>query len=273
MSLTQDLRWSVGRSIALQLQRQTDLLLCTINCFLQWDHLPNMAVGDLAFYYTLYLWMNHGYFDRGKNPDTPEWKSMLVKSGMDVWYLPSIFVMHSNKIGNKSHTCRLILRYGLLKLALRWKKKNSSVDFENFVLFLTYLLICFISPSVNFRLIFKHFPTKLLHFLPPLISKSIWTGSFKGPSFKPHFPRFLKPYFQRHRFSRGGGTRMTRGGIRLVHGHTKSTLITYFSGMKIDPKYAFLHAFFLICPSCPFQNLSTWPKTHPFFQFCTFLHP
>ena len=42
--------------IALQLQRQTDLLLCTINCFLQWDHLPNMAVGDLAFYYTLYLW-------------------------------------------------------------------------------------------------------------------------------------------------------------------------------------------------------------------------
>ena len=56
MSLTQDLRWSLGRSIALQLQRQTDLLLCTINCFLQWDHLPNMAVGDLAFYYTLYLW-------------------------------------------------------------------------------------------------------------------------------------------------------------------------------------------------------------------------
>ena len=56
MSLTQDLSWSLGRSIALQLQRQTDLLHCTINCFLQWDHLPNMAVGDLAFYYTLYLW-------------------------------------------------------------------------------------------------------------------------------------------------------------------------------------------------------------------------
>ena len=70
-----------------------------------------------------------------------------------------------------------------------------------------------------------------------------------------------------------GGTRMARGGIRLVHGHTKSTLITYFSGIKIDPKYAFLHAFFLICPSCPFKNLSIWPKTHPFFQFCTFLHP
>ena len=46
-----------------------------------------------------------------------------------------------------------------------------------------------------------------------------------------------------------------------------------FSGMKIDPKYVFLHVFFLICPSCPFQNLSIWQKTHPFFQFCTFLHP
>ena len=43
----------------------------------------------------------------------------------------------------------------------------------------------------------------------------------------------------------GGATRMARGGIRLVHGHTKTTLITYFSGMKIDPIYAFLHAFFL----------------------------
>ena len=54
MSLTQDLRWSLGPSIVLhllQLQRQTDLLLCTINCFLQWDQLPSMAVGDLAFYY------------------------------------------------------------------------------------------------------------------------------------------------------------------------------------------------------------------------------
>ena len=65
MSLTQDLRWSLGRSIALQLQRQTDLLLCTINCFLQWDHLPNMAVGDLAFYYTLYArgcpWTRDGW--------------------------------------------------------------------------------------------------------------------------------------------------------------------------------------------------------------------
>ena len=54
----------------------------------------------------------------------------------------------------------------------------------------------------------------------------------------------------------GGATQMARGGIRLVHGLTKSTLITYFSGMKKDPIYAFLHAFFLICLSCSFQNLS-----------------
>ena len=43
--------------------------------------------------------------------------------------------------------------------------------------------------------------------------------------------------------------------------------------MKIDPNYAFLHAFFLICPSCLFQNLSIWPKTHPFFQFACFCTP
>ena len=62
----------------------------------------------------------------------------------------------------------------------------------------------------------------------------------------------------------GGATHMARGGIRLVHGFTKSTLITYYSGIKKDPKYAFLHAFFSICLSCSFQNLSLWPKTHFF---------
>ena len=30
--------------------------------------------------------------------------------------------------------------------------------------------------------------------------------------------------------------------------------------MKTDPKYMFLHVFFLICPSCPLQKLSIWPK-------------
>ena len=53
-----------------------------------------------------------------------------------------------------------------------------------------------------------------------------------------------------------GATRMARGGIRLVPGLTKSTLIMYNLGMKKDPKYVFLHAFFLICLSCSFQNLS-----------------
>ena len=70
-----------------------------------------------------------------------------------------------------------------------------------------------------------------------------------------------------------GATRMARGGIRLVHGHTKSTLITYFSGMKIDPKYAFLHAFSFICQSCP-SKICLYDQKHTlFFQFCTFLHP
>ena len=32
-----------------------------------------------------------------------------------------------------------------------------------------------------------------------------------------------------------GATRVARGGIRLVHGLTRSTLITYFSGMKKRP--------------------------------------
>ena len=35
--------------------------------------------------------------------------------------------------------------------------------------------------------------------------------------------------------------------------------------MKIDPKYAFLLAFFLIWASCLFKNLSIWPKTYLFF--------
>ena len=32
------------------------------------------------------------------------------------------------------------------------------------------------------------------------------------------------------------------------------------------PRIRVLHAFFLICLSCPFQNLSIWPKTHFFFS-------
>ena len=74
-----------------------------------------------------------------------------------------------------------------------------------------------------------------------------------------------KFYFFLNFLPGGGATRMARGVIRLVHGLTKSTLITYYSGMKKDPKYAFLHAFFLICLSCSSQNLSIWPKNTPFF--------
>ena len=54
-------RLEVIARIALQLQCQTDLLLCTINCFPQWARFQNMVVGDLTFYYTLYLWhLCHG---------------------------------------------------------------------------------------------------------------------------------------------------------------------------------------------------------------------
>ena len=70
-----------------------------------------------------------------------------------------------------------------------------------------------------------------------------------------------------------GATWTARGGIRLIHGLTKSTLITYYSGMKKDHKYAFLHAFCLICLSCSFQNLSIWPKTHLFSNFARFCTP
>ena len=72
----------------------------------------------------------------------------------------------------------------------------------------------------------------------------------------------------------GGGEHLYfRLDIILVKRLSKHTLNTYFSGMKIDPKYTFLHAFFLICVPCPFQNLSIWPKIYPFFsnfaRFCT----
>ena len=65
--------------------------------------------------------------------------------------------------------------------------------------------------------------------------------------------------------SGGWGTRMVRGGIRLVHGLTKNTLIMYYSGMKKDPKNAFLHAFFLICLSCSFPKFVYMAKNTPFF--------
>ena len=71
-----------------------------------------------------------------------------------------------------------------------------------------------------------------------------------------------------------GGTRMARGDIRLVHGHTKSTLITYFSGMKIDPKYTFLHAFFLILSIMSFPKICLYDQKHTLFSnFARFYTP
>ena len=73
---------------------------------------------------------------------------------------------------------------------------------------------------------------------------------------------------------------LTRGGhlyfrldIIRVKGLSEHTLNTYFSGMKIDPKYAFLHAFFFILSVMSFPKFVIWPKTYPFFQFCTFFAP
>ena len=74
-----------------------------------------------------------------------------------------------------------------------------------------------------------------------------------------------------------GGHLYFRLDIILIKGLSKHTLNTYFSGMKIYPKYAFLYKtnfswdkfwyirlmFFSICR---FQNLSIWPKTHPFYS-------
>ena len=76
-------------------------------------------------------------------------------------------------------------------------------------------------------------------------------------------------------FSISGG----RGGLVFQAGchPRKRTFKTHpkhvFFRCENIPKYMFLDAFFFICLSYPFQNLSIWPKTHPFFKFFTFLHP
>ena len=71
----------------------------------------------------------------------------------------------------------------------------------------------------------------------------------------------------------GGGHLYFRLDIILVEGLSRHTLNMYFSCMKIDPKYAFLHAFFLIFPLRLFQNLSIWSKTQPFSSFTRFCIP
>ena len=71
----------------------------------------------------------------------------------------------------------------------------------------------------------------------------------------------------------GGGNLYFRLDIILVKRLSKYTLNTYFSGMKINPKYAFLHAFskfvlHVLSKICQYDQKHTI-----FFQFCTFLHP
>ena len=72
-----------------------------------------------------------------------------------------------------------------------------------------------------------------------------------------------------HNYIGGGGHLYFRLDIILVKGLSKHTLNTHFSGMKIDPKFVFLHAFFLICPSCPFQNDQKHTLFSNFARFCT----
>ena len=67
----------------------------------------------------------------------------------------------------------------------------------------------------------------------------------------------------------GGGHLYFRLDIILVKRLSKHTLNMYLSGMKIDLKYAFLQAVFLM--SFP-KFVTMTKKSHPFFQFCTFLH-
>ena len=56
---------------------------------------------------------------------------------------------------------------------------------------------------------------------------------------------------------KGGGAHLYfRLDIILVKGLSKHTLNMYFSGMKIDPKYAFLHVYVFNLYACLFQNLS-----------------
>ena len=63
----------------------------------------------------------------------------------------------------------------------------------------------------------------------------------------------------------GGGHLYFRLDIIRVKELSKHTLNTYFSGMKIDPKYAFLHAFFLILSVMSIPKFVNITKNIPFF--------
>ena len=61
MSLTQNLKWSLNNVVrykySLSPASNWFVTLYYIIASLHWAHPPNMAVDDLAFYYTLYLWI------------------------------------------------------------------------------------------------------------------------------------------------------------------------------------------------------------------------
>ena len=61
--------------------------------------------------------------------------------------------------------------------------------------------------------------------------------------------------------------------IILVKGLSKQTLSTYFSGMKIDPKYAFLHAFFLNFSNVSLPKFVNMTKNTPFSPILHVLVP
>ena len=73
-------------------------------------------------------------------------------------------------------------------------------------------------------------------------------------------------------FWRGGNTLVFQAGYhtckRTFKTHPKHVFSRY--ERTLNTHFCMLFFFF---PSCPFQNLRTWWKTHSFLQFCTFLHP
>ena len=87
---------------------------------------------------------------------------------------------HSNKIGNKSHGP--ILRHGQLKLAKGWNMTHLSILRFSFIYIPNYVFYYLHEISDWFSNIF---PQIILHFLQPVLSKSIIEiGNSKGQLLK-----------------------------------------------------------------------------------------
>ena len=65
-------------------------------CFLHWAHLPNMVVGDLAFYYTLYLWIlpNHNNLVKMLNCMIWKKKSLVLTSSSSDTFKTAALTIH-----------------------------------------------------------------------------------------------------------------------------------------------------------------------------------